>query len=82
MRFKKGVVVSTKMAKTVVVKVDTSKTHKKYMKKITKSKKYYADTDDNSKYNLWDIITIMEIRPISKLKCWKVVSWDELVNNK
>lgn len=83
MRFKTGVVVSTKMAKTLVVKVETQKTHPKYQKKLTVSKKFYADVNDPSSYKEWDIVTIKEVKPISKLKCWTVVSNDnELVNKK
>lgn len=75
MRFKTGTIVSKKMANTLIVKVDTQRTHSKYKKKYTVSKKFYAHADDVTKYNEWDIVTIKEVAPISKLKHWIPVEW-------
>lgn len=72
MRSKTGIIVSKKMAKTLVVKVDTQRTHSKYKKKYVVSKKFYAHTEDTSKFNEWDVVTIKEVAPISKLKHWVV----------
>ena len=69
---KKGVVVSDKMAKTVVVSVDSFKTHPKYNKKYKSTKKYKAH-DAEGKYKVGDIIEIVPCRPMSKDKRYKVV---------
>ena len=52
MRFKTGKVVSNKMIGTIIIKVDVSKPHPKYLKRVTVSKKYYVDVKDSSKFNL------------------------------
>lgn len=72
MRTKKGVVTSTKMDKTVVVSVHTYKSDPKYKKRYRITKKFYVH-DENNSYNEWDIVTIKETRPLSKLKRWEVV---------
>lgn len=67
-----GVVVSNKMQKTVVVKVDRKFRHPQYDKVVVRSKKYYAHNEiDNVK--IGDEVTIIETRPLSKLKRWRVV---------
>lgn len=71
MRTKTGTVVSDKMDKTIVVKVDSYKTHAKYKKKFRVSKKYYAH-DPGKKFKTGDTVTIYETRPLSKLKRWTV----------
>lgn len=71
MRTKKGIVVSDKMERTIVVKVDSYKTHSKYKKRFKVSSKYYADNPGN-KYKAGDEVTIYETRPLSKLKRWTV----------
>lgn len=68
----KGVVVSDKMDKTVVVKVTHFVEHAKYGKRIKKSKKYKAHDETNSK-KLGDNVLIEETRPISKDKKFKVI---------
>ncbi len=68
----KGTVVSDAMDKTVVVAVDTFKTHKKYHKKYTSTKKYKAHDEDNS-CKVGDKIEIVESRPMSKDKRFSVV---------
>lgn len=72
MRTKTGIVVSAKMDKTIVVKVDSRKAHPKYKKFVRSSKKFYAH-DPEKKYRKGDTVTIYESRPLSKLKRWTVV---------
>ncbi len=66
---KVGVVVSDKMDKTVVVKIDRLKMHPKYNKKYKVSKKYKAHDKEN-KFKVGDKVMIMESSPISKDKKW------------
>jgi small subunit ribosomal protein S17 len=68
-----GKVVSTKMAKTVTVKVERTIRHPKYEKVMRFSKKYYAHHENATSLQVGDIVTIVETRPISKLKRWRVV---------
>lgn len=72
MRLKKGVVTSNKMDKTIVVSVHSYISHPKYKKRFKVTKKFYAH-DELNKYSEWDIVTIKETRPLSKLKRWEVV---------
>jgi small subunit ribosomal protein S17 len=74
MRTKKGIIVSLKTPKTIVVRVDRYKIHPKYKKRFLTSKKFYAHTEDNSVYLEGQEIQIQETLPVSKLKKWKVVS--------
>jgi len=67
-----GVVVSTKMDKTVVVRVDRSKRHRLYGKTIHTSQRYKAH-DENNECNLGDVVRISETRPLSREKRWRVV---------
>ena len=69
----KGVVTSDKMDKTVVVEVTRFVEHKKYGKRIKKTKKYKAHDENNSK-KVGDTVEIEETRPISKDKKFKVVA--------
>jgi small subunit ribosomal protein S17 len=69
---KKGVVVSNKMQKTVVVRVERTIRHPRYDKVMTRSKKYYAHDEANAAKE-GDEVVIMETRPMSKLKRWRVV---------
>lgn len=68
-----GVVVSTKMAKTVTVRVERTFRHPAYGKVIRSSKKYYAHDENPSAWQEGDLVTIVETRPMSKLKRWRVV---------
>lgn len=68
----KGVVVSDKMDKTVVVMVEGIKQHPKYKRRYKVSKKYKAH-DPEKKYHIGDKISIQECRPISKEKKWIVL---------
>ncbi len=67
-----GVVVSNKMDKTVVVKVERRVPHPLYGKHIKRSKKYHAH-DPNNECEEGDIVVIRETRPLSKTKRWVVV---------
>jgi len=68
-----GLIVSDKMDKTVVVKVDMRKRHTKYKKSYTISKKFKAH-DENNEYKTGDRVVIESIRPMSKEKKFKVIS--------
>ncbi len=68
-----GTVVSDKMLKTVVVKVDARKRHPKYKKAYTVSKKYKAHVEEGA-YKVGDKVVIESTKPISKDKRFKVVS--------
>ena len=67
-----GVVMSNKMDKTVTVKVSHKIRHRKYDKVIERSKKYYAH-DETDALEVGQKVRIMETRPLSKLKRWRVV---------
>lgn len=69
---KRGIVVSDKMDKTVVVAVGTFKTHPKYGKKY-KSTKRYKVHDGENKYKVGDAVEIVPTRPIGKGKSYKIV---------
>tara|TARA_Y100000768_G_C23842955_1_gene617066 strand:+ start:515 stop:760 length:246 start_codon:yes stop_codon:yes gene_type:complete len=72
-RLLSGTVVSSNSNKTIVVKVTRRVKHKLYRKIITRSKQYHAH-DENNEYKVGDIVSIIESKPISKLKSWVVVS--------
>ena len=67
-----GLVVSDKMEKTVVIKVDLKKRHPKYKKTYTVSKRYKAH-DENNEYKKGDRVIIESTRPYSKDKTFKVI---------
>ena len=67
-----GIVVSDKMDKTIVVRVDRVKAHPKYMKRYTVSKNYKVH-DEKNQYKEDDKVTFIECRPLSKDKRWRVV---------
>ena len=67
-----GKVVSDKMHKTAVVLFERKVKHPKYGKYIKKSTKFKIHDEDN-KCKIGDIVTITEVRPISKDKSWKLV---------
>jgi small subunit ribosomal protein S17 len=66
-----GTVVSDKMDKTVVVRVERRYAHPLYGKQVTRSKKYHAH-DENNDYHIGDVVRITETRPLSKQKRWRV----------
>jgi small subunit ribosomal protein S17 len=69
---KTGVVVSTKMDKTISVKVERRLMHPLYGKFVKRSKKFFAHDEENS-CNVGDTVRIMETRPLSKNKRWRLV---------
>ena len=66
-----GQVVSTKMAKTIVVETVMKKSHPLYRRVVAKSKKFYAH-DENNTARVGDYVEIEETRPMSKLKRWRL----------
>src|SRR6201985_3210100 len=68
---KVGLVVSTKMAKTIVVETEMRKAHPKYKRVLKSNKKFYAHDEQNSA-RVGDMVRIRESRPLSKLKRWSL----------
>ncbi|MFA6583354.1 MAG: 30S ribosomal protein S17 [Elusimicrobiaceae bacterium] len=66
-----GVVVSDKMDKTRVIRIERQYKHPKYSKVIRVSDRYYAHDEGNTS-KLGDLVEIMSTRPLSKLKRWRV----------
>jgi small subunit ribosomal protein S17 len=75
-RERTGLVVSNKMDKTISVKVERRLKHPIYGKFVKRSKKFFAHDEENA-CNIGDVVTIMETRPLSKLKRWRLVSINE-----
>ena len=71
-KVRQGIVVSAAGDKTCVIKVEDRKPHPMYGKMITRSTKYHAH-DENNECGVGDKVTIMETRPLSKLKRWRLV---------
>jgi small subunit ribosomal protein S17 len=67
-----GIVVSNKMDKTIVVAVETKLKHPIYGKFVNKTTKFYAE-DEKNECNEGDTVRIMETRPLSKTKRWRLV---------
>jgi small subunit ribosomal protein S17 len=67
-----GTVTSNKMQKTVVVQVDRTVKHPLYEKFVPKRTKLYAH-DENNEAKVGDVVEVAQTRPLSKLKCWRVV---------
>ena len=72
-RILSGVVTSSNLNKTITVDVTRRIKHKLYKKIIRQTKKYHAH-DENNEFNVGDTVSIIESKPISKLKKWKVMS--------
>ena len=68
---KVGEVVSTKMAKTIVVEVSRRVPHPLYKRIVAKRKKFYAH-DEKATAKMGDVVRIVECRPLSKLKRWQL----------
>jgi small subunit ribosomal protein S17 len=66
-----GTVVSDKGDKTIVVKVDTIKAHRRYKKVVRQSKRFHAHDEQNAA-KIGDIVKIIETRPVSKTKNWRL----------
>ena len=67
-----GIVVSDRMDKTIVVKVERTKIHPRYHKRYTVSKKYKVH-DEKNQYKIGDKVKFVECRPLSKDKRWKII---------
>ncbi len=74
-----GTIVSDKMNKTIVVLVERKFSHKKF-KKVVKRTKRYKCHDEENKGAVGDIVTMKEIRPISKDKRWNLVTINKRIN--
>ena len=70
-KVREGLVISNKMNKTVVIAVVERVKHKKYDKFVLRTKKLYAH-DETNDANVGDRVRVMEIRPMSKLKRWRI----------
>jgi small subunit ribosomal protein S17 len=68
---RRGVVVSDAMDKTIVVKVDTVKAHRRYKKVVRRSTKFHAHDEQNAA-KVGDLVRIVETRPLSKTKNWRL----------
>ena len=68
---RRGVVVSTAMEKTIVVRVDTVKPHPRYKKVVRRSAKFHAHDEENVAH-VGDLVRIVETRPLSKTKHWRL----------
>jgi small subunit ribosomal protein S17 len=68
---RRGVVVSSAMDKTIVVQVETVKAHPRYKKVVRRSRRFHAHDAENTA-NVGDIVRIVESRPLSKLKTWRL----------
>jgi small subunit ribosomal protein S17 len=68
---KVGTVVSNRMAKTIVIEVTRRVPHPVYKRIVTKRKKFYAH-DEESSAKIGDVVRIIECRPMSKLKRWRL----------
>ena len=68
---KTGIVVSTKMQKTIVVEIEMRKAHPKYKRVMKSNRKFYAHDEQNSA-RIGDVVRIREVRPLSKLKRWSL----------
>lgn len=69
---RQGLVTSNKMDKSIVVTVERKVKHPIYGKFVKKSKKFVAH-DEKNECNIGDVVKIMETRPLSKRKCWRLV---------
>jgi len=67
-----GEVISNKMAKPIVVRVERRFRHPKFKKVVTHYRKFYAH-DEKSEAKIGDRVRIQETRPLSKTKCWRLV---------
>ena len=68
---KTGLVTSNKMTKTIVVSVERQIMHSKYGKYIKRTSKFMAH-DEKNESNIGDLVRIIETRPLSKNKCWRL----------
>jgi small subunit ribosomal protein S17 len=67
-----GEVIAAKMAKTIVVRVERRLRHPRFRKVVVRYRKFYAH-DEKQEARVGDRVRIQETRPLSKLKCWRLV---------
>jgi small subunit ribosomal protein S17 len=75
-----GTVVSDKMNKTIVVLVERKFSHKKFKKVVKRTKRYKCHDEENT-CAVGDIVTMKEVRPLSKDKRWSLVAVDKRINS-
>jgi small subunit ribosomal protein S17 len=68
---RRGVVVSNAMDRTIVVQVETVKAHSRYKKVVRRSRRFHAHDAENAA-NVGDVVRIVETRPLSKTKTWRL----------
>ncbi|MGC8464612.1 MAG: 30S ribosomal protein S17 [Acidimicrobiales bacterium] len=71
-KFRDGVVVSTAMDKTIVVAITERVRHRRYQRTVQRTKKLYVDDQEGSA-KLGDSVRVVETRPLSKLKRWRLL---------
>jgi small subunit ribosomal protein S17 len=71
-KVREGTVVSNKMDRTIVVELKRRVRHPIYRRYITRTKKYYAH-DEQNECQIGDFVRIMETKPLSKMKRWRLV---------
>ena len=72
LKVRSGVVVSDKAQKTIAVRIDSAKPHRRYRKIVRRSNKLYAH-DENNEANIGDVVRIIESRPLSRSKRWRLI---------
>ncbi len=73
MRILQGTITSNRMSRTVVVRVDRLRQHRKYRKFYRVSRRYKAQVEGAAAYTIGDVVRIQETRPVSKEKRWRVI---------
>ena len=71
-KVREGIVTSNKMEKSIVISVERRLKHPKYGKSLNRTTKLMAQ-DDKNECNIGDRVRVMETRPLSKNKCWRLV---------
>ena len=79
-KVRQGVVLSNKMDKTIVIAAKFKEKHPIYGKFVQKTKKYHVH-DEKNEANIGDTVLIMETRPLSKTKRWRLVQIIEMLSN-
>ena len=75
-KVREGVVISNKMTKSIVVEVERKLKHPEYGKFLKKTSSFMAH-DENQDCQIGDKVRIMETRPLSKNKCWRLIEITE-----
>ena len=69
---RRGIVVSAAMDKTITIRIDSAKPHPKYHKIVRRSTRLHAH-DERNEAGVGDVVRIVETRPLSKLKRWRMI---------